>query len=90
MGWEMPTIDFEGTKKAAGTGQTQALKFQFDVKGTALTYQVLSEAEAAFLRWFRAFHSDHALVEWKASMDHRGIIAKYNNSLPYGMPRTDA
>ncbi len=86
----MPTIDFEGTKKEARSGQTQTLKFQFDVKGAALSYQVLSDAEGAFLRWFRAFHSDHALVAWKASMDHRGIIAQYSSSLPYGMPRTDA
>ena len=89
LGWAMATIDFECTKKEARSGQTQALKFQFDVKGTALTYHVLSEAEAAFLRWFRAFHSDHALVAWKATMDHRGIIAQYDSSLPYGMPRTD-
>lgn len=86
----MATIDFECTKKEARSGQMQALKFQFDMKGTALTYQVLGEAEAAFLRWFRSFHSDHALVAWTATMDHRGIIAQYNNSLPYGMPRTDA
>ena len=86
----MATIVFECTKKAARDGKTYPLKFQFDFKGTVLSYQVLRDGEAAFQRWFRAHHFDDSLLAWEASVANNGIVAQYRSSLPYGFSKTDA
>ena len=79
----MATIDFEFTKELARGGRAQG-KFQYDLKGGTITRRNLAEAEAAFLRWFKSFHFDDGIVDWKASIEGRGVFAKYSSALPYG------
>lgn len=84
----MPMIEFEYSKEGKTGGQTHGQKFTVDAQNAPWpNYQVLREAEGAFLRWFEANHPNQAVIMWKAKTEKDGIVSEYRANLVYGTPK---
>lgn len=88
--WEigMPVIVFEYSKDERMGGQVHGQKFTVNAKDAPWpNYQVLRDAEGAFLRWFEANHPNQVALRWKATTDADGIVSEYRSMLPHGTPK---